>query len=170
MITYRFRMFYDLDERACRGDTSFPEQAGNLAAEWARSTGFATHNVSVVGSMTLPGAVSLNLSETWNSGSPYNIATGRDAAGNGLYVDRGGRPRNSGDGPGYNLLSLYAFRRVALPRAVPGRLHLNLGVQADNLLDNQNDISVGSIAGSASFGRPLAAFPGRSAKVFVNVE
>jgi hypothetical protein len=115
--------------------------------------------------------LSVNVSDAWNGGAPYNITTALDAAGNGLYVDRGGRARNSGDGPGYNLLSLYAYRRVSLPNAVVrGHLHLNLGLQADNILDNRNYISVGSIAGSPSFGRPMAAFPGRSLRVYVNVD
>ena len=83
------------------GPFSFPERAGNLTAEWARSAGLAPHNVSVVGSFALPGAVSVNVSDSWNSGSPYNITTALGDAGNGLYVDRGGRARNSGDGPGY---------------------------------------------------------------------
>jgi hypothetical protein len=153
------------------GPFSFPEQAGHLTAEWARSAGLSPHNVTLVGSFALPGAVSVNISDSWNSGSPYNITTALDEAGNGLYVDRGGRARNSGDGPGYNLLSLYAYRRVALPKVVVrGRLHVNLGLQANNILDNMNYISVGSVAGSASFGRPLAAFPGRSVKVYVNVD
>ena len=151
------------------GPFSFAEQAGNLAAEWAPSAGIAAHHVSVVGTFVLPGSVTVNVSQSWRSSSPYNITTGLDASGNGLLVDRGGRSRNSGEGPGYNLLSLYAYRRVTLPHS-RGRLHLNVGVQADNILDNRNYISVGSVAGSSTFGRPLAALPGRSVKVYLNVD
>jgi hypothetical protein len=47
---------------------------------------------------------------------------------------------------------------------------VNLGVQADNILDNTNYLSVGSVLNSPSFGRPLAAMPGRSVRVFLNLD
>jgi hypothetical protein len=43
-------------------------------------------------------------------------------------------------------------------------------VQVDNILDRKNYISVGSIAGSSTFGIPLAAYPGRSVRLFLNVD
>ena len=155
------------------GAFSFAERPGDLRGEWARSAGIAPHNVTITGSFALPGAVSVNVNDTWHSRTPYNITTGRDASGNGLYNDRGGRLRNSGTAPGFNTLSVYAFRRTALPDVVvpgPRTLHVNVGVQINNLLDNKNYTSIGSVAGAPSFGRPLAAYPGRSLRLFLNID
>jgi hypothetical protein len=154
------------------GPFSFLEQSGNLAAEWGRSAGVSPHMMTVIGTLTLPAAISLNVVESWRSGAPFNVTTARDAAGNGLVLDRGGRARNSGDGPQFNALSLYAHRRIDLSRIfkthhVPA---VNLSVQVDNLLNSRNDLGVGSIIGSTTFGKPLATYPGRSVRVLWSVE
>jgi hypothetical protein len=114
----------------------------------------------------------LNLVESWRSGAPFNVTTAFDAAGSGLVLDRGGRARNSGDGPSFNALSLYAHRRVDLShifktRRVPA---VHVSVQADNVFNNRNDLVVGSIIGSTTFGRPLATYPGRSVRMLWSVE
>lgn len=155
------------------GPFSFPERAGDLAGEWARRAGAPPHAVTAAGTFRLPGAVSLNVTDSWHNAAPFNITTGIDAAGNGLTLDRGGRARNSGDGPGYNSLAAYAYRRVPLPNMFgksARRIYLDLGLQADNILDQRNYISVGAIAGSSTFGKPLAAFPGRSLRLFLNID
>lgn len=155
------------------GPFAFPERAGRIAAEWARSAGISPHNVTAAGTFSLPAAISLNVTQTWRSSAPFNVTTGLDPAGDGLTLDRGGRARNSGDGPAYNSLAAYGYRRIALPNVFgksARRLFLNLGVQVDNILDRNNYISVGAIAGSSTFGVPLAAYPGRSIRVFLNVD
>lgn len=155
------------------GPFSFPEHPDRLAAEWARSAGASPHNFTAVGTFKLPGAVSLNVMGSWRSPAPFNITTGLDTLGNGLTLDRGGRARNSGDGPAYRSLAAYGYRRVQLPKMFgksDRRTHLDLGVQVDNILDQRNYVSVGSIAGSPTFGKPLAAFPGRSLRVFLSLD
>jgi hypothetical protein len=154
------------------GPFSFLEQPGNLTAEWGRSAGMSPHTVTVMGTLTLPAAISVNLVESWRSSAPFNITTALDTAGKGLALDRGGRERNSGDGPQFNSLSLYAHRRMDLSnifktRHVPA---INLSVQVDNLLNERNDLAVGSIIGSTTFGKPLATYPGRSVRVLWSVE
>jgi hypothetical protein len=128
----------------------------------------------VVGRFRLPGAVSLTVVEAWHSSTPYNITTGTDPAGLvGLYTFRGGRRRNSGNGPGFNSLSLYASRRISLP--LPGkptgkRIHANVRLRVENLLDNRNYLVVGGVAGSPLLGVPLAARPGRALRVSVSFD
>ena len=153
------------------GPFSFPARAGDIAAEWARSAGVSPHSVTMMGALALPAEISLNVTWNWRSRAPFNITTGRDAAGSGLFLDRGGLPRNSGDAPGFRTMSLYAHRRITWPRAwAPLRgIGLNISVQADNILNDANYLSVGSVAGSATFGRPLAAYPGRSMRVLFSV-
>ncbi len=97
------------------GPFSFPERQDDIPAEWARTSGVSPHNVSIVGSFQLPGRASLSLVWTSRSSSPYNVTSSRDIGRNGLYNDRGGRPRNTGKGPGFNSLSLFAHQRIRLP-------------------------------------------------------
>jgi hypothetical protein len=154
------------------GPFSFLEHADNVAAEFVRSAGVSPRNFTAAGTFSLPAAISLTVSDTWRSSAPFDITTGSDRLRNGLSVDRGGRARNSGAGPGYHSLAAYGYRRIPLPK-IPGRSarrhYLDLSVQADNLLNRKNYISVGSVTGSSMFGRPLAAFPGRSVRLFLAV-
>jgi len=155
------------------GPFSFPAQQDNLRAEWARSAGVSPHDVSLAGNMKLPRAISFNLIETWRSSAPYNITTGLDPQGDGLYTDRGGLPRNSGNGPGYSSFALYGHKRIALPALLTGyrkRIYVDLGVQGNNLLNNKNYLSVGSIIGSPTFRQPLAASTGRSVRIWLNLD
>jgi hypothetical protein len=155
------------------GPWSFPEQPGRVDAEWAPSSGVAPHNVTVMAAFLLRGGLSLNVTDTWNQGARYNITSGRDAMGNGLYVDRGGLPRNRGTLPGVHDLSLYAFRRFALPAVLvpgPAHVHVNVGVQARNMLDNESYTTIGAVMASPAFGRPLAALPGRSVRLFLTFD
>lgn len=154
------------------GPFSFPERPGDLAAEWARSAGVSPHEVTIMASLSLPAAVSINVADVWRSGAPFNITTAFDTRGNLLVLDRAGRARNSGDGPRFHSVSLYAHRRVEWPRvfqAFPGR-GINVAVQADNVLNSRNYIAIGSIAGSAAFGKPLAAYPGRAVRLLFSVD
>jgi hypothetical protein len=155
------------------GPFSFLEHADNAAAEFVRSAGVSPRNFTAAGTFRLPAAVSLTISDTWRSSAPFDITTGSDVLRNGLTVDRGGRARNSGAGPGFHSVAAYGYRRIPLP-TIPGssarRHYLDLGVQADNILDRRNYITLGSVTGSSTFGRPLAAFPGRSVRVFLNID
>ena len=153
------------------GPFSFPERQDDIAAEWARTSGVSPHNVSIVGSFQLPGRGSLSLVWTSRSSSPYNVTSSRDIGRNGLYNDRGGRPRNTGKGPGFNSLSLFAHQRIRLPGFLSpknAKLHADLGIRADNLLGNRNYLGFGSVIGSPLFGRPWGALPGRSLRVWLN--
>lgn len=153
------------------GPFSFPARQNDLRSEWARSTGIAPHNIVLAGSLRLPAAISLTLTDTWRSSAPYDLTTGLDAANNGLYNDRGTLARNSGNGPAFNSLGFYSFRRIPLPRVLhaKSRIYLNLGVQGDNLLNNKNFVSMGSVIGSPTFGQPLAALPGRSIRLWTSI-
>jgi hypothetical protein len=161
--------------RACDdsdGAFSFPERTGDLASEWARTAGMSPHTVTAVGTLRLPAAISLTATASWRSAAPYNVTTGIDVVGNGLRIDRGGRPRNGADGPRYRSLDLYAFRRVRVPLfgGTDRRSIIDVGVQADNVLDTRNEASIGSIVGSPSFGQPLAAFKGRTIRVTFSLD
>ena len=166
-VTGHYEWIHSRDDTS--GPFSFLAQQNDINAEWARSAGVSPHNVSLAGNFTLPGKVFLSLTDSWRSSAPYNITTGLDPGGLGLFTDRGGRPRNSGNGPAFNSLTMYVTKRVALPRFFfrsRERTYVNLGLQGDNLLGNKNYTSYGSIIGSPTFEQPLGASPGRSVRVW----
>jgi hypothetical protein len=152
------------------GPFSFPERQDDVAAEEARSAGVAPHEIGVVANLRLPGAVLLTLVESWHSSTPYDVTTGTDPAGLGLFNFRGGRPRNGGDGPGYHSVSLYGSRRIALPLPGGRRTYASLCLHVENLLDDRNYAVVGGVAGSPLLGVPLVALPGRSVRVSVSLD
>ena len=149
------------------GPFSFPEQQNNLAAEWARSSGVPRQNVTLAGSFKLIRSVYLTLTDSWHGSAPYNITEAADPEGDGLFNDRGGRPRNSGNGPAFNSLSAYTSRRFAVPEKFAHAIHgMTVGLRCDNLLGNRNYLSVGSVAGSPAFGQPMVAAMGRSVRLW----
>ncbi len=154
------------------GPFSFPEDQGDLAAEWARTAGIAGHELGVVAGLRLPGQVSLTVIDSWHGSTPFDVTTGADPAGLGLFNSRGGRPRNSGDGPGFHSTSLFGSRRVPLPwTGRSGRKTCaNVSLHVENLLNERNVVVVGSVAGSPLFGAPLVALPGRSVRLSVSLD
>lgn len=151
------------------GPFSFPESQGSLDAEEAPSAGVAPHELSVVGSFRLPGGVALTVIESYHSSTPYNVTSGTDPAGLGLYNFRGGRPRDSGNGAAFHSTSLYCSGRIALP-FTGGKTYANVGLHVENLLDDRNYLALGSVAGSPLFGVPLSGLSGRSVRVTVSFD
>lgn len=98
------------------GPFSFPEKQDDLKAEWARSSGVAPHNVTLGGYFKLPASIFLTATDTWHGSAPFNITLAQDLANNGPFNNRGGAPRNSGNGPSFNSLSTYASKRAPLPK------------------------------------------------------
>jgi hypothetical protein len=154
------------------GAFSYPEFQGQFAPEWARSAGLAPHSVTVASTLRLPGGIYAAVTDTWQSAAPYNVTAGIDADRNGLFVERGGRPRNSGSIPAQHLLSVHASRRIPLSSitGLENGPRLNVGVHLDNLLDNRNYTVLGSVVGSPTFGRPLMAASSRSARVSFSID
>jgi hypothetical protein len=153
------------------GVFSYPQRSGDLTDEWAPAAGLAPQAVVVTAALALPWRIDGFLTGTWQSATPYNVTAGRDLDGNGLFTERGGLPRNSGRAPAQEVLALHASRRVMLT-AVPwfsGRLHADVGVHVDNLLDRRNSTSLGSVVGSQTFGQPLSAMPGRSIRFTMTI-
>jgi hypothetical protein len=150
------------------GPFSFPARQDNIRAEWGPTSSIAAHNISFVANSRFGKALALTLVDSWHSSQPLNITSGLDAEGNGLFTDRGGLPRNSGRGPNYNSMELFVHRRFAVPEfLLKERQHtyLDCNVQILNLLGNKEYSSLGTIAGSPTFGQPLAADPDRSFRV-----
>jgi len=155
------------------GPFSYPERQGRFASEWARSAGLAPHSVTLASTLTLPHRVVAAVTDTWQSSAPYDITAGVDTDLNGIFNERNGRPRNSGDSPSQHVLSIHASRRFEFPYVrgwFGSRFRMNVGVHLDNLTSARNYTSIGSVAGSATFGTPLSATPGRSARFSLSID
>jgi hypothetical protein len=155
------------------GPFSYAEHYNDLQAEWARTAGVPAHNASLVGNLNLPHSFSLTIVGSVHSSSPYNIVTGRDVDNDGLFNDRGGLLRNSGNGPGYRSVSLYGSRRVNLSHFVRKYERANgivVGLQVDDLLGNQNYLTIEPVEDSPLFGHPLSALPGRTVRLWFNLD
>jgi len=154
------------------GAFSYPERSGDLVSEWARSAMFSPHYVSAVGNLVLPAGVYATVTGTWQSSTPFNITSGIDEDGNGLFTERGGRPRNDGVGPRRHLITLQASRRINVAELLhleKSRVFVTAGAQIDNVLNSKSATVLGSIAGSATFARPIAAMSGRAVRFWINV-
>jgi len=154
------------------GPYSYPARSGDIASEWARSSAFAPHNAGVSGTFALPALIYMTVTGMWQHSLPYNVTTGVDADRNGLFTERGGLARNSGNAPGQRLMTLYATRRFDMAkwlRRSKDRVFLTTGAQLENVLDAKNVTASGSVVGAPTFGRPVAALPGRSLRFWINI-
>jgi hypothetical protein len=171
------------------GALSLAADEGNLAAEWGRSQNDVRHrffgllNGRPTKSLTVSSLISAQ------SGTPFDITTGRDDNGDSLLNDRPrGVSRNTGEAPSrFNVdVRVGWSRNFGAPRqAPPGggmrvirigdgegapdmadpgeakRYRLSVYLQAFNALNRTNPIAVGTVIGSPLFGQPILAEPGR---------
>lgn len=147
------------------GPFSFSAVQNNIRGEWGPSSGTAAHNLTLVANSRLGQALSLTVVDSLHSPLPLNITSGLDPEGNGLYTDRAGLPRNSGSGTDYNLMEMYVYRRIAVPKLLlrsAQKTYLDFNMQVLNVLGNKDYSSFGTVLGSPLLGQPLAAAPGRS--------
>ena len=163
-----------------------PADNYNLAAERGPALGFARHRFMSLANLPLKGRVRLGASLRLQSGTPYNIITGRDDNGDTVSNDRpAGVGRNSGIGTaqadlGVRLSWSVAFGGAAPPPAGPQvrivrgdnadplsgmggvdgagkRYALELYVQAYNALNHLNALNFSGVVGSPFFGQATSA-------------
>ncbi len=169
--------------------TFFPQSYYSNAGEYARLSTLATHQVFSFASYQLPEKVSLSLQFNAASGLPYNVTTGFDNNGDGVFNDRPvyaagvsgtstvygtrfgalspsgtGTPigRNAGTLPWNVHLDANLSHSFVLPHRVgqDGQT-LALNVRSTNLVNHTNVTAVGGVLGSPLFGRAYQADPGR---------
>jgi hypothetical protein len=75
-------------ENDADGAFSVPADSYRPEAEWGPAAGVARHNLSGMLTTSLTKVLKVNLGATWRSGTPYNITTGRDDNGDGVFNDR----------------------------------------------------------------------------------
>ncbi len=174
-----------------RGDadsaTEFPQSSYSDAGEIARPTWEATHHLIAFANYSLPRATSLSMQFDAASGVPYNVTTGFDNNGDGVFNDRpvfsnascaiayctqfgALTPTGTGTTLGRNAGTLpwnvhldanlsHGFTLPHKPGKEPQTLAAN--IRSTNLLNHTNVTAVGGVLGSPFFGQPYLADPGR---------
>ncbi len=166
-------------------DTSgqFPQSSYSDHGEMARASWESTHRIFAIGQINLPYKASFSTQFDAASGVPYNVITGTDNNGDGVFNDRPSFASAAGEGvyaTRFGLLSSTAANGT-LPRntgTLPSNVHLDvdlsrafavgkgtgdrhpsvtLNARSANLLNHTNVVAVGTVLGSPTFSQPLAA-------------
>jgi Carboxypeptidase regulatory-like domain/TonB dependent receptor len=165
--------------------TMFPQSSYSEQGETARASWESTQRLFAIGQLNLPAKLSLTSQFDASSGDPYNVITGMDNNGDGVFNDRPSLTAQPGTGTyqtPFGLLNTTALngslgRNIA---TMPALIHLDsnlsrtfefhshglaadrhqsvtLNARSANLLNHTNVTSVGNVVGSPTFTQPLAA-------------
>lgn len=172
-----------------------PQSAYSDFGEYARPSWQATHNSFGVVTVHLPEQLLLSSIFGASSGQPFNLLTGSDNNGDGVFNDRpqyaipgasgaiqtrygdltnsggsGWVPRNAGTLPWKVHLDLNLQRAFVLNPKAPRDLQktLSLNIRSTNILNHTNVTAVGNVLGSSIFGIPYQAEAGRRVEVGIN--
>jgi Carboxypeptidase regulatory-like domain/TonB dependent receptor len=165
--------------------TLFPQSSYSDRGETARASWESTHRLFAIGQLSLPAKLSLTSQFDASSGDPYDVVTGMDNNGDGVFNDRPSLTTQQGTGTyqtPFGLLNTTGINGTLGRNAgtMPALIHLdsNLsrtfelhshGLSADrhqsitlnarsaNLLNHTYVTSVGNVVGSPTFIQPLAA-------------
>ncbi len=170
----------------------FPQSAYTNAGEYAWPTWLATHHVIAFTDYVFPLGIVLSNQFDAASGNPYNVTTGFDNNGDGIFNDRPyyasagstgaidtqfgtlssvsgtskSIARNAGTLPWNVHLDGNLSRTFNLPHAAEHEAQtVALNLRSTNLLNHTNGTAVGGVLGSPLFGRTYAADPGRRIEV-----
>jgi hypothetical protein len=165
--------------------TLFPQSSYSDIGETARASWESTHRLFAIGQLNLPQKLSLTSQFDASSGDPYNVVTGMDNNGDGVFNDRpsltaqqgtgtyqtpfgllnttsvnGSLGRNAGTMPTLIHLDTNLSRTFELHShglAADRHQSITLNARSANLLNHTNVTTVGSVVGSPTFTQPLAA-------------
>jgi hypothetical protein len=168
-------------------DSLFPQNSYSDQGEIARPSWQATHQLIVFSNYVLPHAVNFSVQFNATSGQPYNVTTGVDNNGDGIFNDRPvfstasssttystvfgslsatgtGTPigRNAGTLPWNVHFDTNLSHTFALPHKpnTEGRT-LTANVRSTNVLNHNNVLAVGGVLGSPLFGQAYQSDAGR---------
>jgi hypothetical protein len=165
--------------------TLFPQSSYSDRGETARASWESTHRVFAIGQLNLPVKLSLTSQFDASSGTPYDVVTGMDNNGDGVFNDRpsltseqgtgtyqtlfgllnttginGSLGRNAGTMPALVHLDTNLSRTFELPsHGLSSDKHqsVTLNARSANLLNHTNVTNVGNVVGSPTFTQSLAA-------------
>jgi hypothetical protein len=165
--------------------TLFPQSSYSERGETARASWESTHRLFAIGQLNLPQKLSLTSQFDASSGDPYDVLTGMDNNGDGVFNDRpsltaeqgtgtyqtpfgllnttginGSLGRNAGTMPSLVHLDTNLSRTFELPsHGLSSDKHqsVTLNARSANLLNHTNVTNVGNVVGSPTFTQSLAA-------------
>ncbi len=165
--------------------TLFPQSSYSDRGETARASWESTHRLFAIGQLNLPQKLSLTSQFDASSGDPYDVLTGIDNNGDGVFNDRpsltaeqgtgtyqtpfgllnttginGSLGRNAGTMPALIHLDSNLSRTFELPsHGLSSDKHqsVTLNARSANLLNHTNVTNVGNVVGSPTFTQSLAA-------------
>lgn len=168
---------------------SFPQSTYQHTRDWARPTGSPTHSLFAVIIYSLPFKIGSTTNLSVASGVPYDITTGSDDNGDGVFNDRPSLVSNTGTGVYPTRFGLLSINQPNgdLPRnrgTMPATVHLDLALnrsfifkekrgsivhqqtlrldaRSSNLLNHANYTAVDGIVGTPQFAQPITADYGR---------
>jgi hypothetical protein len=165
--------------------TVFPQSSYSDRGETARASWESTHRLFAIGQLNLPAKLSFTSEFDASSGSPYDVITGMDNNGDGVFNDRPSPTSQEGTGvyqTPFGLLSTTGINGTLGRNAgtMPALVHLDsnlsrtfelhahgfaadrhqsvtLNARSANLLNHTNVTTMGNVVGSSTFTQPLAA-------------
>ncbi len=165
--------------------TLFPQSSYSDYGETARASWESTHRLFAIGQLNLPARLSFTSQFDASSGNPYDVITGMDNNGDGIFNDRPSLSSQQGTGvyqTPFGLLSTTSINGTLGRNAgtMPALVHLDsnlsrtfelhahgfaadrhqsitLNARSANLLNHTNVTTVGNVVGSPTFTQPLAA-------------
>jgi hypothetical protein len=150
-------------ENNTSGINAFPQNQYQPNAEWGRADQDRLQRFNLIGNINPDHWLSLGVSATLYSGTPYNETTGNDYYHTGLGNARPtGVGRNTLPGGGVTSLDLLYSHDFHLTKETGDKAKiLSAGVSAFNLLNHPNFTSYIGAMSSSLFGQPTAALAGR---------
>jgi hypothetical protein len=191
-LTFNSYYVYGRANSNTDGAGTFPANQYNLAGEYGRAAFDLRHRFQLNGSWTPRWGLRFSPFLTITSGRPYNITTGSDLNGDGLYTERpafalgssqpgvigtpygvldplpkAGEaliPRNFGDGPGLVAANLRFSKMFNLGEAKPGSdpRQIVISVNARNVLNHPNFAPPDGNLSSPLFGQSTALVSGNN--------
>lgn len=148
------------------GPFTFAPSQGDAAEHWAPSANTPLYHAAAVLTPPPIGGTAAVVIYAARSRPRLDLLAGLDADGSFLFAQRVGGERNTGWGAPYRSLDVMLWRRVTLPYPRgERRLAFDVTVGGDNLLNAVNVTALGVNAASASYGRAVAAQPGRTLRI-----
>ena len=173
-----FNLITDAPNNAGFAQSAYSNRGEAALADWE-----ARQRVFFFGNVNLPRKVTLSAQMDAQSGLPYNVTTGTDNNGDGVFNDRPSYASNAGDGVYPTRFGLLSENTINgnVPRnlgTMPDLIHLDsnlsrawkvgaaksdhprtltLNARAANLLNHTNATAVGTVISSPSFGQTVAA-------------
>lgn len=176
-------------------NAGFVQSAYSNAGETAHPDWEARNRLFFFGNLNLPRKVELSSEMDAQSGKPYDVTTGTDDNGDGVFNDRpsyasapgpgvfstpfgllttdatnGNVPRNVGTMPALVHLDMNLSRAWKVSRHSDSGRTLTLNARAANLLNHTNVAAVSSVAGSPKFAQAVAAESARRVEMGIRFQ